>query len=248
MHRESSGQHEIIVYDTSEYGGERGRFRVLQFSNNAMQGALDLDQPERILFEYPQAMIHLMNSSNPSFQRVFIIGHGIGTIARHCTGKRFKVAELDGQVVSLSRQYFGYSDDNVVVGDGRELLSCEDAHTYDFIVLDAFSDKDTPRHLTSRSFFELVVSKLDENGAVLINLMGKRENDTHINAIYTTLQEVFQSVQAFALPAEGPSDRRNYILAGSNESLPYQMRRMAGFMELELGQGYIIEDRQHWRG
>ncbi|SFT29431.1 spermidine synthase [Paenibacillus sp. BC26] len=243
LHRESSGQHEITVYDTSEYGGERGRFRVLQFSNNAMQGAMDLDQPGRILFEYPQAMIHLMDSSNSAFQRVFIIGHGIGTIAGNCPGKRFKVAELDEQVVALSRQYFGYSDDNVVVGDGRELLSCEDEHTYDFIVLDAFSDKGTPRHLTSKGFFELVVSKLDENGAILINLMGKRENDAHINAIYTTLLEVFQSVQAFALPAESASDRRNYILTGSNESILYQTRRMAGFMELELGQGYIIEDR-----
>ncbi|SDX96516.1 spermidine synthase [Paenibacillus sp. CF384] len=242
LHRENSLLNEITVYDTNKYGEEHGRFRVLQFSNNAMQGAVDLDQPERILFEYPQAMLHLMNDSNQADQRLFIIGHGVGTIARHHTGTTIKVAELDERVVALSKQYFGYGDDNVVVGDGRELLSCEAEHTVDFIVLDAFSDKGTPRHLTSMSFFELAADKLDESGAILINLMGKRENDAHINAIYTTLREVFRFVKAFALPAENAADRRNYILTGSNTPLSYQTRRMAGFMEMELGQGYIIVD------
>ncbi|WP_308637916.1 spermidine synthase [Paenibacillus silvisoli] len=243
LFREAGEQNEIIVYDTDEYGGSRGRFRILQFSDQAMQGAMDLEQPERILFEYPQAMLHLMASGDGgSAGSVFLIGHGIGTIARHCAGRRVKVAELDAQVVELSNKFFGYCGPDVVVGDGRALLAEEAAGSYDFILLDAFSDKGTPRHLTSRGFFELAASKLEDTGTILVNLMGKSENDAHIAAIHTTLRQAFPNVKAFALPAAHAADRRNYILAGSFVAIPYQTKKMAGFTEIELGHGYIIED------
>lgn len=58
--KEQNNDQEITVMDTQELYGEKGNFRVLQFSNEAIQGAMDLDQPERILFEYPRAIIHLV--------------------------------------------------------------------------------------------------------------------------------------------------------------------------------------------
>jgi spermidine synthase len=114
-----SNNYEITVYDTTELYGEKGKFRVMQFSKEALQGALDLNNPERIVFEYPRAMIHLMEFNDPSFNDVFVIGHGIGTIAGYFSEKRFKVAELDDKVVELSKLCFGYRKDNVIVGDGR---------------------------------------------------------------------------------------------------------------------------------
>lgn len=78
---------------------------MLEFSNNAIQGAMDLNDPSRILFEYPRAILHLIAHNLPSFERVFIIGHGIGTIAGHLTEKRCKVAELDQTVVEISKRF-----------------------------------------------------------------------------------------------------------------------------------------------
>ena len=112
--KEFSHNHEITVYDTQELYGEKGNFRVLQFLDEAVQGAIDLNNPQRIMFEYPRAMIHLMEVNNPSFEDVFVIGHGIGTIASRFSDKRFKIAELDDKVVELSKRYFGYRQDNVV--------------------------------------------------------------------------------------------------------------------------------------
>lgn len=128
-------------------------FKEFSFSNEAIQGAMDLNNPERILFEYPRAIIHLMKFNDPSFEDVFVIGHGIGTIAGHFSEKRFKVAELDDKIVELSKRYFGYRKDNVIVGDGRHILGSEETHAYDYIILDALTDKGTPRHLTSKEFF-----------------------------------------------------------------------------------------------
>lgn len=207
MHSElqrNSENHEITVYDTTELYGEKGSFRVMQFSNHATQGAMDLNDPQRVLFEYPRAIIHFMEFNLPSFEDVFLIGHGIGTIAGHFPEKRFKVAELDKQVVELSRRCFGYSQDNVVIGDGRQILEGEDPQVYDYIILDAFTAAGTPRHLISREFFSITRSKLNTSGYILMNLMGKGEHDPLINAIYTTLAEEYAYIKAFPCLQKGP--------------------------------------------
>lgn len=243
LFKTSSPNHEISVYDTTELYGEKGKFRVLEFSNKAIQGAMDLNDPERILFEYPRAIIHLIECNTPSFENVFIIGHGIGTIAGHYPEKRFKVAELDHKVVELSKRFFGYRKDNVSIGDGRQILESEDQQAYDFIVLDAFTEKGTPLHLISKEFFGICREKLDSSGLIVMNLFGKGENDQLMNAIHTTLSEEFAYIKAFSLPSEGIADIQNIILVGRNKPIGFQARQMAGFTEIELGQGYIIRDR-----
>jgi spermidine synthase len=240
--KEFSNNHEMTVYDTTELYGEKGNFRVMHFSNQAIQGAMDLNNRERIVFEYPRAIIHLMAYNNPSFEDVFVIGHGIGTIAGHFPEKRFKVAELDDKVVELSKKYFDYRMDNVIVGDGRNILGSEEPHAYDYIILDAFTDKGTPRHLTSKEFFKIAREKLDNRGSIIMNLMGKGENDNLINAIHTTLREEFAYTKSFSLVSEGVTDIQNIIIIGRNKPIGFQLRNMASFTEIELGQGHIIMD------
>ncbi|ANE45665.1 spermidine synthase [Paenibacillus swuensis] len=240
--KEFDNHHEILVYETNELYGERGNFRVLQFSGDAVQGALDLNHPERIVFEYPRAMIHLMEHNHPSFERVFVIGHGIGTLARHYSEKHFKIAELNETVVALSRQYFEYNKDDVVIGDGRQLLSQEAASVYDVIILDAFTDQGTPRHLTSKEFFNMAKEKMDEEGMVLLNLIGKGEGDRLIHAIHTTVGAVFAYTKRFVLPADGKRDVINTLIVGRNQPIEHQTRQMAGFMETGSVAGHVIWD------
>jgi spermidine synthase len=241
--KEFSNNHEITVYDTTELYGEKGKFRVMQFSDQAIQGAMDLNNPERIVFEYPRAIIHLMEFNDPSFEDVFVIGHGIGTIAGHFSEKRFKVVELDDKVVEFSKRCFGYHKDNVIVGDGRHILGREEPHAYDYIILDAFTDKGTPSHLTSKEFFKITREKLDSRGSIIMNLMGKGENDKLINAIHTTLSEEYAYTKSFSLLSEGATDIKNIIIIGGNKPIGFQIRNMAGFTEIELGEGHIIMDR-----
>lgn len=244
LFKEFSNNHEISVYDTKELYGEKGNFRVLQFSNTAAQGAMDLNHPERIVFEYPRAIIHLMEFNDPSFEDVFIIGHGIGTIAGHFSEKRFKIAELDDKVVELSRQYFGYSKDNVIIGDGRHILGSEQPDAYDYIILDAFTAKGTPRQLISKEFFRITREKLNSEGAIIMNLTGRGENDKLVKAIYTTVSKEYAYTKSFVLPSEGVNDILNIIIIGRNKPIGFQARHMAGFIETGLGQGHIIIDAE----
>lgn len=238
----NSNNHEIKVYETTELYGEKGKFRVMEFSNTAIQGALDLNHPRRVIFEYPRAIIHLMDCNAPFFEDVFVIGHGIGTIAGYYSEKRFKVAELDSEVVDLSRRYFGYNKDNVVIGDGRQILENETPHKFDYIILDAFTSAGTPRHLISSEFFNITSSKLNSHGFIIMNLMGKGEHDPLINAIHTTLGEEYPYIKSFSLPSESAADFQNIIMIGGNSPIHFQARQMAGFIEIQLGQGYHIQD------
>ncbi|WP_247901940.1 spermidine synthase [Paenibacillus pabuli] len=242
LYRNKSEQHELTIYDTSRLYGEKGKFRVLEFSNAAVQGAMDLDNPSRMVLEYPRALVHLMERNNPDYESVFVVGHGIGSLSTYLSNRQVKVAELDAEVVELSRTFFGYSGDQVMVGDGRELLEQEASGSYNYIIVDAFTAAGTPTQFTSSTFFAMLKDKLHSGGIVLLNVFGRAGNDRLVNAIHTTLQEHFTYTRSFALPAESPDEVQNRILVGCDSPISYQSRHMAGFVEQQLGEGYIIVD------
>ncbi|UVI29480.1 spermidine synthase [Paenibacillus spongiae] len=241
--RESSKYNEITIYEAGQLDGKLGKYRCMQFSDDAVQGAMDLNDPKRVVLEYPRAMIHLMEHNHSTFEHVFVIGHGIGAIAGHYSDKRFTVAEIDEKVVELSRIWFHYRQNNIAVGDGRQLLMHEEPRLYDYIIVDAFTKKGSPLHLTTLEFYAIAKEKLRPQGSILINLMGRIKNDRRINAIHTTLGETFAFTKVFALPAEEMSDIRNIIIMGNDKSIDFQPRAMAGFTEIQLDAGHIIRDR-----
>lgn len=240
--KEVSKFNEMTVFETTQLFGEMGRFRCLQFADTAIQGAIDLKNPKRIMLSYQRAVVQLMGVINSLFYNVFVIGHGIGTIANHYADRPIKVAELDEKVVELSKLYFGYRRNNVVLGDGRDLLMNEEENTFDYIVLDAFTHKGTPLHFITKEFFTMTIEKLTSRGAIIMNLMGKTNNDRVLNAIYTTLREVYRYSRAFSLLSEHEADSRNIIIIGSNKTLDFQARDIAGIYEIELEEGHIIID------
>lgn len=238
--KEVSGHNQITVFETTHLYGEQGKFRCMQFADEDIQGAIDLKSPLRVVLSYQRALIHLMELNNPMFDHVFVIGHGIGTIAGYYPKKQIIVAEIDEKVVELSKLYFGYQKDNVIIGDGLEILQNERSHVYDYIVLDAFTYKGTPLHLITLEFFNMTKEKLTTKGAVILNLMGKPKNDRLLNAIHTTLREAYKYSKAYTLHAENETDTRNIIVMGSNQSIDLESHDLHGFSEIELGQGHVI--------
>ncbi|AIQ63632.1 spermidine synthase [Paenibacillus stellifer] len=238
---------EIVVADTDELYGEKGRFRVLQFSEELVQGALDLDRPDRIVFEYPRAILHLMEWNHPGYEDVFIIGHGIGTLSGAISGKNVTTAELSQAVADLSRIYFGSTEGRIAIGDGRRLLEREDDGSFDHIVLDAFSGSGTPPHLISRGMFALAAKKLNNRGMLIMNAAGRGKNDRLIRSVHSTLASVFPHSLAFILPSPDPAAPKNVILAGARKPIVFKTRLMAGFTEIVLPPGELIRDADEGR-
>ena len=170
------------------------------------------------------------------------MGHGIGTLSTYLSNRQVKIAELDEEVVELSKTLFGYKGSEVMVGDGRELLQQEPPGTYDYIIIDAFTAEGTPKQFTSRSFFTMAQSKLRSGGSILLNVFGRAGNDRLVNAIYATMADQFNYTRSFVLPTDTQDEIQNRILVGSDAPIDFQSRSMAGFVEQEPGEGYIIED------
>ncbi|WP_025679189.1 spermidine synthase [Paenibacillus massiliensis] len=235
---------ELRVTELEELYGERGRFRVLQFGDGAIQGAQDLEQPERVVLEYPRAMIHLMEHNLMQFDRAFVIGHGIGTIAGYFSDRRVITAELDERIRDISEAYFNCQIQDVRLGDGRALLAEEQSDSLDYIVVDAFSDSITPSHLVCSEFFELAADRLNPDGTILLNLIGSPA-DRWIHAVHSTLQLHYLYTLTFILQPEHVREHTNIIMVGRQRPIAYQARHMAGFKYFLPPQGHIIrEDTQ----
>ncbi len=237
-----SPYNEIAIYETAHLDGETGRFRCMRFADEDVQGAIDLRDRQRLVLGYQKALVRLLELRNPFFANLFMIGHGIGSIPRYYRERNVKVAEIDEEVVELSRRYFDYAEDNVAIGDGRSLLEAEPCRAFDFIVLDAFTSKGTPPHLTSEQFFRLVSDKLRPGGALAMNVMGRPSDDSMAEAIGTTLRRVFADVRCYSLPAQRNRDRRNLIFTGSEAGPGFSAREAGSLVEVELAEGYVLRD------
>lgn len=238
--RESSDYNDITVYEMGELYGETGRFRCLKFADDAVQGAIDLRRPERVLLGYQRAVIGLLDELCPELGRVFVIGHGIGTIARHYANRHVVVAEIDRMVVELSRRYFGYVGDNVILGDGKEVLAQQVNEEYDAIVLDAFTQDGTPRSLTTASFFGMVAEKLAPGGVLVCNLFGRSRGDKRIGAVYAGLSAAFAHVAAYGIA--GDRDEGNLILIGGRTDFEAAPREIAGYRPVTVELGFAVRD------
>lgn len=240
--RAKESDSEVLVGDTDELYGEKGRFRVLQFADGDVQGALDLNRPDRIVLEYPRAIIHLLEQNAPEFERAFIIGHGIGTIAGYYAGRDIRTAEISPAVAEWSRSYFGYDGPEISIGDGRELLAQEADGSLDAIVLDAFTEKGKPWHLFTREFWTLADRKLQDHGLLLLNVFGRGRRDSFVDAVWAGLSETFAYRRGFALPQEHPHETANRVLVASKRPISAKLGQMAGFEESDPEPGTVLED------
>jgi spermidine synthase len=104
---------------------------------------------------------------------------GLGTGALACyrrPGERWTFFEIDAAVEKIARdtRYFHYLSDcgvaKVILGDGRLSLKASADHSYDLIIVDAFSSDSIPMHLLTREALALYLSKLKSRGVVLFNI------------------------------------------------------------------------------
>ncbi|SFB56318.1 Spermidine synthase [Cohnella sp. OV330] len=240
---DEQGTHgELRIYDTTALYGEVGRFRILQFADGAVQGAIDLRDPSRVVLAYQRALIRLMDAIDPSFGRAFVIGHGAGTIARHYGSERIQAAEIDALVAEWSRVYFGCRHGNVAIGDGRELLAGTEAGSFDYVVVDAFTAEGTPPHLATLEFYGLARDRLRDGGAMLLNVIGRGKGDRRVASMLATLQAVFPYAAAISAAAPGGEAGDNLILIAGPRTLA-RVEMPPGCEPAEIEPGYVRRDR-----
>jgi spermidine synthase len=171
--------------------------------------------------------------NQPSFapenvKSLAIIGLAAGTIAR----QHFAVypsiqidgVEIDEGIVEAAEQYFDMNEQRmpnlrVFAQDGRYILN-QLNQDYSVIAVDAYRPPYIPWHLTTVEFFQEVREHLTVDGVVAINV-GRTTTDRRlVDAMTSTLLQVFPSVHAMDVPRSF-----NTILVATMQStLPDNLR------------------------
>jgi len=112
------------------------------------------------------------------------VGLGTGSVASLTQrGDRLTFFELDPLVVELARRYFGFlsgarGEVEVITGDARLSLERQlgepgQEHSYDVIVVDAFSGDAIPVHLLTLEGFEVYQRALREDGILAVHISNR---------------------------------------------------------------------------
>jgi spermidine synthase len=196
LYEKDSLYHHIIVTDDDG-------MRTLRF-DRLRQSALDLKDPNRMVFHYTQ-YLHLAMVFHDHPQRALFIGLGGGSAPRRFHRDYptllIDVAELDPEVVSVAKRYFMFQENDrmkVQAVDGRIFLQ-KTPHRYDMIVLDAYYADAIPFHLTTREFLTELKAKLSPTGIVVSNIIGSvRGADSKLfRSILKTLETEFGQTYVF---------------------------------------------------
>ncbi|PGK52307.1 spermidine synthase [Priestia megaterium] len=241
LYHTTSLYHDIYVYESDSYGKTKGEYRYMTFGNaDTIQGIKNIKKPNELLFGYIQSLVQASTLYAPKSKDIFIVGHGIGTLPDYFEHqkKNVTVAEIDPKVLEVSQSYFGYKGNSVQIGDGRKLLQEESKK--DVIILDAYTNTTyIPFHLVTKEFFTLTRNKLNSDGILLINAIGKQQDDKFIMSLRSTLSSVYPHVYMMMKnPKE--KDMQNILVMASNEEL--NSNSLKGYTQFSPKTGEIILD------
>jgi spermidine synthase len=199
LYEKDSLYHHIIVT-------EGDGIRTLRF-DRLRQSAMDLNDPDRMVFHYTQ-YLHLAMAFHDNPQRALFIGLGGGSAPRRFHrdygALLIDVAELDPEVISVAKRYFMFQESDrmkVQAVDGRIFLQ-KTPHRYDMIFLDAYYADAIPFHLATREFLKELKAKLTPTGIVVSNIIGSVHgaDSKLLRSILKTLETEF--TQSYVFPVE----------------------------------------------
>jgi len=188
--------------DISEEAG----VRYLHFGSSWIQGAMRIARPWHLELDYTKEMMAslLMRDAHQFPRKVLLIGLGAASLTkflyRNYPLAKLTVVEIEPRVVAAARQFFKLPEDplrlNIVIADGAQFIA-ETKKTYDLILVDGFDPEGRPGNLDTLLFYQLCRARLNGNGIVAVNLLGRSRG---YSASVRRLREAFDT-RALAFPS-----------------------------------------------
>lgn len=201
----------------------------LYTDGDGVQSAMFLDDPDELVFGYTK-FYRLAGHFVPELKRALAIGGGAYSYPRDYL-KRFPetamdVVELDPALTALAREYFHLTDDprlRIFHEDGRSFLN-RTSERYDVIFMDAFKSYSPPFELTTQEAVRTIYERLNERGAVLVNIISAIEGPKgrFLRAEYLTYTSVFPQVHLFpvSVPDDGNAAQNILLVALKTDETP----------------------------
>lgn len=217
----------VWIYDTEDEGTTK-RYMML---NGHVNSGMDVQNTrDNLIIAYTE-YYRLIEHFTPSFEKVLMLGGGAYSFPKYFQSnypnKQLDVVEIDGELTQLSKDHFDFEPNQQLQlfhEDARTFLARSESK-YDAILMDVFSsDLSVPFQLTTIEAFELVKNRLDENGVLIINLLGSEiEGRSHfLQSEVKTLQQLFQNVDVLAVQKEAIAGKKNYMIIAADRALEYE--------------------------
>ena len=187
---------------------ERDGHRIL-FHGMTVHGTQSLD-PETALrpttYYAPETPIGQVFAAHDRPGHVAIVGLGAGSVACYARpGQAYTYYEIDPLVARLASdpEHFTYLSEctpgaDIIVGDGRLNLTAEPQGKYELMLIDAFSSSSVPTHLLTREAIDLYLSRLSEDGVLVLHVSNKFMSLPHVVARITDDLQVPAYYQYFS--------------------------------------------------
>ncbi|MGJ0203648.1 fused MFS/spermidine synthase [Leucobacter sp. gxy201] len=175
------------------------------------QSHVNLRDPSDLFFEYVRRIGHVLDLIAPPGKPISVmhLGGGALTLPRYVEatrpGSRQQVIELEGALVDLVRGAAPLprrASIRVRRGDARAVLERLPAGMHgamDAVVVDIFAGAQTPAHVSSTEFYELLRPFLAPDGVVVINA-ADGAGQHFVRGQVATLRTLFGAVAAIAEP------------------------------------------------
>lgn len=238
-----------------------GPTRLLQHGP-IMHGLERLDEspPRPTAYYAPRSGVGQLIEALPADRprRLAMVGLGVGTLAAYGRpGDDFRFFEIDRDVERLARTYFRFlatspADVSVVLGDGRLALERDTTHTYDLIVLDAFSGDAVPCHLLTIEACDTYLDRLDPAGYLALHI-----SNTHLDfaPVVNGLARHFGLHRRFVAYRGDVSDSMSVWALLSRREIPPQIETEFGAPTIDREDAVVWTDKHHglapvlrWRG
>ena len=203
--------HFFEIHRTSDHWGE---LHVLSDSDNyyltfgagGQQSGMQLNQPDKLIFQYTQAMM-LALLFCPDAKSTLLLGLGAGSLAKSLFSQDDKLlitaVELRQKVVDIAHDWFDLPRCDrlsIEVADAFAFIKSPPTKS-DMLFVDLYLDHGLQDMLLSRSFSRDCYNALNDDGCLIINLWDEGKGYLPFDLVY--LEEVFTSQALLIVTDEG---------------------------------------------
>jgi hypothetical protein len=144
--------------------------------------------------------------------RIGSVGLGAGALACYAKpGQQWTLYEIDPLVVDIASdpQWFTYLSQcnktaHMSIGDARLSLAKEADHSFDLLILDAFSSDAVPTHLLTEEAMKLYFQKLKPNGILAFHITNRHLLLKKVLSIHAENLHLAALIEEFTPPTEQP--------------------------------------------
>ena len=214
---------------------ELDNVRWFHFNSPAIQSAMSLSQPEKLVLPYARTMLAgFMFQPKPT--SLLSLGLGGGAFERffHAKFPALKVqsVEMNPLVIEVCKQFFKVDDTLHDIWQGSaEAYLAQSGDTFDIIFCDIFSHDGVPRCLSDNSFYKDMAARLDKGGVAVINLLVK-----DVDKMLSILQAAYPEFDTLAL-IDTPEDKNIILFLVKNATTPINassVKRLAQDLDVDM--------------